>query len=198
MTARATCADIIARVRLMVNDRGGTPVFSDDQLQDTLDQRRDDLRYLGLIPAETISGPPNQGQVTWLDFYAPDGMGWWEEDAQLVSNVFAPLAPATSDWIVGHWTFTSNQLPPAYIVGKTFDLYAAAADTLEEWIALLKLEYTTTQEKDVFARTERIANMEMLAERYRAKQRPRTATLVRDDTHPDSDINWYLRPFSTR
>jgi hypothetical protein len=199
MVVRATMVDIIARVRLLVNDQGVTPVFSDSQLQDTLDQRRADIRYLGLIPAETISGPPTQGVVTWLDFYAPDGMGWWEGDAQIVSNVFAPLTPATSDFIVGHWTFAVSQLPPCYIVGKTFDLYAAAADTLEQWVALLKLEYDTRQNRlDMFQRSQRIDHMTALAATYRAKQRPATATLVRDDTHPGSEVNFYLRPWSSR
>jgi hypothetical protein len=40
--------------------------------------------------------------------------------------------------------------------------------------------------------------MTALAATYRAKQRPATATLVRDDTHPGSDINFYLRPWSSR
>jgi hypothetical protein len=188
--------DIIARVRLMIADTSGTPVFADQSLQDTLDTRRTDVRYMELIPAETISGPPTAGTVTWLDFYAP--VGWWENDEQLLSNIWAPLTPTTSDRVVGHWTMATNQYPPVYIVGKYYDLFAAAADTLEEWIGLLKLQYDTVHERDRFLRNQRIVAMEGMIAKYRAKQMPQTATLTRDDTHPGSDVNWYLRPFSAR
>src|SRR5215831_15481657 len=103
--ARATLADIIARVRLLISDKATPPQFSDDDLQTTLDQRRTDLRYLELTPAETIAAG---GAVTWLDYYAPYDLLWWETDAQLVDNRFAPLTPATSDFSGGHWTFTTN------------------------------------------------------------------------------------------
>jgi hypothetical protein len=138
MAVRSSMADIIARVRIMINDTGGTPVFTDQVIQDTLDQRREDNRYMGLIPAETIAGPPSAGTVTWLDY------------------------------------------------------------SLEQWVALLKLEYDFDSEKDKYLRSQRVKMMTDMAATYRAKQLPQTATFTRDDTHPGSEVNWYLRPFSTR
>lgn len=176
--ARATMADIIARLRLLISDRGGTPVFTDQELQDTLDQHRTDIRYLELTPAQTFA--PG-GPVTWHDYYAPYDSQWWESDAQLVSSTFAVLTPTTSDLSGGHWTFAANQLPPVYIVGKLFDLYAAAADVLEQWIALIKLEYGTTQETNVYNRRERVTTLTDLAATYRAKQAVQQVTMTRPD-----------------
>ena len=185
--ARATLAAIIARVRLLISDKGTPPQFSDDELEDTLDQRRTDIRYLELTPAETIA--PGGG-VTWLDYYAPYDILWWEGDAQLVDNRFAPLSPATSDLVGGHWTFTQDQRPPVWIVGKVFDLYAASADALEQWIAALKLEYSTTQETNVYQRNERIATMTALAATYRAQQRVQSVTMTRPDTQATDTWSW--------
>ena len=198
MTARATCAHIITRVRLMVNDQGSPPVFTDDQIQDTLDMRRIDVRYYELTPTPTINGPPTAGSVSFLDFYAPDYTGWWEEDEQILSNVWAPVTPTTADRIVGHWTVTTNLFPPVYIVGKNHDLYASAADTLEQWIALLKLEYDFDSEKDKYLRSQRIEIMSGLVETYRAKQRVQSGDLVRSDTVTGYDLNWNARPFTLR
>lgn len=200
MAARSSCAHIITRVRRLVNDTSGSPVFTDDEYQDTLDQRRADVRYYELIPTPTLSGPPTAGTVQWLDFYAPAyAGGWWEEDEQVLSNVWAALTPVSSDRVVGHWTFAVTQLPPLYLIGKNFDLYGAAADVLELWIAMLKLEYDTRQNRvDLFQRQQRITTMTGLAEQYRAKQRPQSVDLVRDDTGAGSNPNWFSLPFSTR
>jgi hypothetical protein len=193
--ARATLAAIIARVRLLIADKGTPPQFSDDELQDTLDQRRTDVRYLELTPAETIA--PGGG-VTWLDYYAPFDLLWWEGDAQLVDNRFAPLTPLTSDLSGGHWTFATNQRPPVWIVGKAFDLYAASADALEQWIAALKLEYSTTQETNVYQRNERITTMTDLAASYRAKERVRTVTMTRPDTMTQEPQSSWVTPAAWR
>jgi hypothetical protein len=198
MTARASLAHIITRVRLLVNDQGGTPVFTDDQIQETLDMRRIDVRYYELTPTPTIQGPPTAGTVSFLDFYAPDYTGWWEEDEQILSNVWAAVTPATADRIVGHWTVTTNLFPPVYIVGKNHDLYAAAADTLEQWIALLKLQYDTVHERDRFLRNQRITAMEGMIATYRAKQRVQSGDLMRPDTTTGYDLNWNSRPFTLR
>lgn len=196
MVVRSSMSDILARVRLLVNDTGGTPIFTDQEIQDTCDTRRTDVRYLELTPAETIAGPPTAGTVTWLDYYAP--VGWWENDESLVSNVFAPLTPATSDRIVGHWTLSVSQIPPVYIVGKTYDLYAAAADTLDQWIAMRKLEYDFDEAKDRFFRSQSVTQMQALAASYRAKSRPRSVQLGRPDTYPQSPVGWLERSFESR
>jgi hypothetical protein len=178
--ARATLAEILARVRLLVNDRGTPPTFSDDELADTLDQRRSDFFQEPLQEQVTyFAGKP----AAWLDYYAPFDLQWWEGDVQLYANTFAPITPATSDLSGGHWTFTTSQNPPVYITGKLFDLYAAAADVLDLWIAQLKLEYDTRQDqRNQFMRQQRITTMTDLAASYRAKQQPQSVTMTRPDT----------------
>jgi hypothetical protein len=176
--ARATLAEILARVRLLVNDRGTPPTFSDDELADTLDMHRRDFFQEPLQEQVTyFAGQP----AAWLDYYAPFDLQWWEGDVQLYANTFVPITPATSDLSGGHWTFTTSQNPPVYITGKLFDLYAAAADVLDLWIAQLKLEYGTTQETNIYNRGERIATLTGLAAKYRATQAVKQITMTRPD-----------------
>jgi hypothetical protein len=137
--------------------------------------------------------------AAWLDYYAPFDLQWWEGDVQLYANTFAPITPATSDLSGGHWTFTTSQNPPVYITGKLFDLYAAAADVLELWIAQLKLEYDTRQNRlDLFQRQQRITTMTDLANTYRAKQQVQSVTMSRPDMTPAGAGTAWFTSFTTR
>ena len=73
MAARLTSALLIARLRRMIADSPGAgAVFTDDDLQDFLDLNRQEVRYLPLMPLETI-GPG--GVVQWRVFVA--ALGDW-------------------------------------------------------------------------------------------------------------------------
>ena len=62
---RATMASLIARVRLMVAE-SGTAIFSDDNIQDKLDECRFDVRYALLVPKPTYS---NSLGIQYNDYY---------------------------------------------------------------------------------------------------------------------------------
>lgn len=166
--ARASLADLITRLRLLVNDpAGGTQAFTDDQLEDVLDARRADVRHLELDAAETRD--PGAG-VTYLDYHAR--VGDWESDAVLEDATGAALVPATSDYLVGHWTFAASQTPPVYLTGKTFDLYAAAADLLEMWAAKLALSgFDFSADGATYHLSQRQAALERQAALYRTRAR---------------------------
>jgi len=205
MAARSSMAGLITRLRAMIGDPGGlTPVWSDDELQNALDANRDDIRHMPLVASETIA---SGGVVTWMDYYAPgpgeagttilqswtniqgprgrvDGRGDWETDVLLQDATFATLTAATSDYIVGHWTFAASTAPPVYLTGKCYDLAAAAADVCEQWASKVALvqDYQNAGLSDTWMH--KTKNMQDMAQRFRGRARARTGTQVRGDVTP--------------
>lgn len=177
MAVRASMAELITRVRLLINDPAGTgQALQDQSIQDVLDVHQTTVRYRRLRAQETVA--PG-GAVTYHDYYAD--VGDWEADEQLVDCSYNVLTPTASDRLTGHWTFTANQLPPVCISGKTYDVYAAAADLLEVWAAKLKTAYDFTADGASFSRSQQVAALLQLATDYRRRQRSVTALQVRGD-----------------
>ncbi len=177
MTARASMAALITAVRGLIGDTSTTaPVLTDDQVQAALDAWREEVRYQELTPAETIQ--PG-GAVVTLDYYAD--MGNWETDAKLFDAQYNVLTPATSDYVVGHWTFTTDTPPPVRISGKTYDLYAAAADLLAQWAAIEKLSFDFSADGASYQLSQKVAALLSLAQQYHQRQRPHCARQVRSD-----------------
>ena len=173
---RSTMTDLVARLRLMVADPTSSPTFTDAQLQDYLDARRTDRRYeeLDLRPSYTPGGG-----TTYQEYYAETG--WWEADEQLVSGQYAVLTPATSDRVVGHWTFGASQNPPVLITGKTYDLNSAAADVLEAWAAIVKLDFDFKADDQSFSRSQKVKALMDLAATFRRRGSARSVHLRRSD-----------------
>ena len=176
--ARTTMGSLITRVRLLVSDpAGASQVFADDQIQDALDAHRTDVRYLELEAVETLSPTGTQ----YLAHHDPVYGGGWEDDEVLQSGSWATLTPATSDRLVGRWTFAVSTSPPVYVTGKVYDIYAAAADVLDAWAAKEKLSFDAQADD---ARMSRSQKHEMLLEQartFRRRSRPRSARLIRSD-----------------
>lgn len=176
MAARASLAALIARVRSLIADpAGASPVFTDDEVQAALDNWRTDVRYLVLRPAETRTS----GADEYLDYYA--SVGDWESDVKLYDRDYAVLTPDTSDLQIGHWTFAASTDPPVYLIGKTFDVYAAAADLLEAWAAKEKLGFDFTADGLSYSMSQKATTLLELAQKYRRQHRPMTAVQVRGD-----------------
>ena len=180
MAARASLASLITRVRTLIDDNATTKTFTDDEVQAALDNWRTDVRYLELRPAETRTS----SGVEYRDYYAP--CGDWEADAVLYDSGYATLTPTTSEYQAGHWAFTTGVTPPVYIVGKTFDVYAAAADLLEMWAAREKLSFDFDTDGQSFKRSQKAAALLALAREYRRQQRPASVLMDRGDIR-----SWY-------
>lgn len=184
MSARASMAAIIAQVRLLLDDSNNAAyVFTDDTYQEALDHTREDVNYLELAPKQTIQ---SGGGVVWLDYYAmvgSVGVGDWEDDVVLQGYPsFTVLTPATSDPIVGHWTFGSTQRPPVFIVGKNYDRYAAAADLCRRWAAKVKLKAIDNRTADQSQKlSQQLGGIIDLSREYDRKARPRMLQMVRND-----------------
>jgi len=185
MAARTSMSALIARVRVMIFDTGGSPLLSDDIIQDKLDECRteafDSGRYLLLTPRPTFS---NTLGIQYNDYYAMVGSeqrGMWEADEMMIWGDFTPLTPASSDELVGHWTF-NNQLPPVLLAGKTYDIYRAAADLLDYKVAALAAtQVDFTADGQSFHLNQQITTLQKLCSDYRRKQRARLGALGRSD-----------------
>jgi hypothetical protein len=131
MAIRSSMTSLITRVRELMGDPAGvSQAFTAQAIQTELDRLRTDVRYMPLVYAESLA--PG-GAVSYHDYYA-NGTGDWEDDVVLVDGRYYVLTPATSDLVIGHWTFTADTRPPVLATGKVYDPASAAAVMLRQWI----------------------------------------------------------------
>ncbi len=188
-TYRATCADLVARLRRYAADPSSA-VFSNDEMQDILDRHRIPWRQLELVAAPTISA---QGLYVYTDYWARSesgevAIGDWEQGYLLQGPDWATLTPTTSDENTGHWTFNlpaPGQLPPVFITGYSYDLMGAAAECWERRAAQLSLKFDATSQGMRAARSQMYDHCVRQAERYRQQMEVSIAQLVRTDVLPD-------------
>jgi hypothetical protein len=189
--ARSTMAALILRVRDLINDTlpiGSGQVWTDNQIQDVLDESRSDVINGNLVTKPTFSG----STIQYLDYFS-DG-GSWEDGMVIKQYLTVLVTPATIEPIVGHFVFASNVFPPCFITGKNYDIYRAAADLLERWAAKVVLEYDVVVGGQTFRRSQAAPMLQALAKRYRMKQRAKTINLVRSDVASTSQTDVSLAP----
>lgn len=204
MPVRSTMSQLIARTRLMIQDNpsgSGTNFFADQDIQDTLDENVDFIRYEPLQIAPSIvnlASTNNQAAVVFADYFS--AYQWWEQDVVLqgidipTNAAWKVLTPVASDYINGHWQFELNvftsgtapgQYPPCFATGRVYDLYRASADLLEFWGASLAGSYDITMDGQSMRRSQHMQAKLTLAASYRRKCKPKVAKLVRDDVNPE-------------
>jgi hypothetical protein len=165
----------------MINDPSAVQ-FSDQVVQDRLDENRTDVRFLQLSAAPTLVNTSGVANYIWDTYYA--GFQYWESDWVLSDGKFATLTPVSVDEITGKITFTSTapgQIPPVFITGKVYDIYATAADLLEFWSASYVLRYTFASDGQTFNIGQITTQLTALAKTYRNKAQARTVPIVRSD-----------------
>lgn len=188
MALRATMSDLIARTRRYIGDpnppaSGGALQFQDQDIQDQLDLHRFEVRYAPLRPGPTLQ--PG-ALYDYLDYYA--SVGNWENDELLSWVNFATLTPTTADRISGHWTLPQGSnpagvYPPVYITGHFYDLWAAAADLLENWAATMAASaYDFSSDGQSFKRSQLVTAKITLAQQYRRKQMATSHSVRRADS----------------
>jgi hypothetical protein len=176
MALRTSMSELIDQVRGKIQDRGNSSVFSDEQIQAALDAHQCRVRYLQLCGLETRT----PAGVQYLEFTAEDHANW-EADAVITDTGYNTVTPAQADYLGGFFTFAQTPNYPLTITGKTFDVYAASADLLEEWAAKLKLDFDFSEEGVRMNLSQRKASLLGLVEEYRRKQKPRIIEMVRDE-----------------
>jgi hypothetical protein len=189
----------------MIGDpAGGSQQFADQDIQDTLDEYRTDLRYEGEMIAPTIANTAstnNIASVIFADYYSK--FQWWESDVVLqgmntsTGAAWVVLTPTASDYITGHWQFENTpfvngtvpgQYPPVFATGKVYDLNAAAADLLEFWGATLTGAYDVTVDGQTLRRSQLMQAKFLLANVYRRKANPRIMTVTRTDVNYETSV----------
>lgn len=172
---RASMEELVRQARALIGDVAGpSQVFTSQEIQDALDARATVVRGLALAYEATQTSSAS----SYLDFSA--SWGWWEDSVVLRSASYATIVPTTKDLIAGHWTFATSQPPPISLDGTTYDLFAAAADLLEQWAAKEPFSIIQNQGQTIVSGGKRTGRLE-IAKLYRKRSRPRTAVMVRSD-----------------
>jgi hypothetical protein len=191
MAVRTSMTALILSVRTLINDPpGGSETFTDQQIQDVMDEGRADYWNEPLKAKPTFSG----STISYLDYFHP--LGGWEDDFVLKQYLTVLVTPSVSEPIVGHWTFAASTLPPIMITGKSHDRYRAAADLLERQSAQWMLSYGVSADGQTLNRQQVIDNIQKVIKLYRSKQRPHTITTVRSDLVSASSGDLTLAPTS--
>ncbi len=113
---------------------GASTYWSDDQLQNILDQHRTDVNFdpLRVFTTQTIGGG---GSVSYQDYRS--SYDWFEETTggtailylQDSTSALAGTANYTPDYRRGQFQFNTDQRGTVYYVtGRSYDLNASAAD----------------------------------------------------------------------
>ena len=179
MAIRTTMATLVARIRVMISDpSGASAVFTDDTIQEVLDLSRVTVRY-GILRCEPTLMPG--GILSYTDFFADVG-GWEDATATtLYSPSYAVLTPTVFDVITGHWSFTTTQVLPVFIVGNYYDIYSAAADLCERMAATMARAYDFMSDGKKFSRSQMMTALLRMAATYRSQARARTIPIIRED-----------------
>ncbi len=178
--------DLTAR---LVNDPSHE-AHSREGVQAALDVYRIEARYVALAPLVSYGA----GGASYTTFQA--AADFWESDATLHDATYTPLAPTTSDWPAGRWTFAAEPARPVTIVGWSHDPYQAAADLLEIRAAQLAEQYDFSTGPDSFSRSQRYKQLLAQAERYRAMSpRLKAAAAVGVSTWAMPEVRVDVRAF---
>lgn len=162
--ARASMAALIAQVRLLVSDpAGASAVFSDDELQTFLDNNAADVFYEPLTAEPTIAPGGSAQYLTWRA-----AAGWWEASEVLTDGSYNVLTAATADRQRGRWTFGESQ-SDVLIRGARYDVYLAAAEVVDAWLAKVKLAYDFSADNGDYKRSQQVKALSELGASLRAK-----------------------------
>lgn len=195
--ARDTLASLITTIREMTSAphdaftiaQVGT-YFSDDHIQELLDQNRQDIwdHPLLAVAERTAGGSTSYTEYCALHshFEATDGGTAVFVVRDSVGTVKG-TATYTPDYVRGRVTFATNQAGSSYyLTGRSYDVYGAAADLLERWTARLKLEsFDFETDGQRFTRSQKLAAMQAISAEYRGKQRARSVRMVRGGLNAD-------------
>ena len=161
---RSSMTALVTQVRLLIGDPSGAgPVFTDDELLTMLDNNSTDVLYEQLTAVPTIQPGGAQEWLTWRA-----SAGWWESGEQLFDSGYTPLTPVTVNRQKGLWTLGAHQ-NAVLIKGSRYDVYAAAADTVDAWVAKVKLEFDFSADGGDYKRSQKLAGLKALAEVLRGR-----------------------------
>lgn len=161
---RSSMAALITQVRLLVGDpAGASAVFSDDELQTFLDNNATEAFYELLEAEPTIAAGGATTYLTWRH-----AAGWWEADEVLTDSSYNELTAASADRQRGRWTFAASQ-SAVLIAGTHYDVYLAAAEAVDAWLAKVKLAYDFSADGGDFKRSQQAKALQELGAALRQR-----------------------------
>jgi len=183
MPVRITLSDLIAQVRRLVADTETPTVFDDLDAQTALDNHRIDHIARRVEDSGLIT---TAARYAFTDYYTE--IPNWEQDAylqghryELIDSTSSPISVASVDYLTGHWTLSSAYTPPIFITGKTFDLYAAAVELLEQLYAMSMGDFDFLSAGRTFKRSQTKEGIQTLIGIYRRRMQITTTDLYRSD-----------------
>ena len=162
-------ARLVAVVRQLIGDTGASPVFSDAELEEFLVPYARTHVRLALEPAEPLPAK------LWVA-----REGYWADGARVETGADG-VTVASEQPIAGRWELSEPVFGPVRVTGRTYDVYAAAADALEVWAARERMNYDVTIDGHSLRRSQAVDRLVELAREYRRRARPRSARLLRRD-----------------
>lgn len=164
MSVRTSMSEMNAQLRLLSSEPT-TALFTDQQLQDILDQHAYRSVYEQTQPIFNVSG----GVTEYKLFISPHQ--YWENDATLHKGDFETIASAgyTADFKTGEFTFTASQTLPVLTYGTWFDMNAAAAEAWELKAASYANEFDFTVDGGTYQKSVRYSAALMMGKKFRSK-----------------------------
>lgn len=179
MTAapRESMLDLIAELRRIIGDRGAAPHFGELELQSALDRHRFEVN------AEPVEAMRDDRASSTFTRYA-HAWGAWEGDAvvKLADATTVALDPAKTNLVNGVFVAaTAQPYVVLYLTGHSFDLYASAAEVLEQWAAELARSFTFSADGASYNRREQHAMLLESAQAARSRARVFSVDATRSD-----------------
>jgi len=186
-SVRTGMAWLIGRARQIIGDTNpASYVFADGAIQNALDIRRTDVRYVELYPDINFQ---QTGPVQWFNYFDVRYGGNWEvagaSDPPFITNFqwqdLNGINPYTFDYQTGKCVFSASQTPPVFLTGRTFDIYTACGDLLTDWARQVKLDFDFAVDRSPIQRSQKYAMLMDAAKDCYSKGRPRPIHMVRSD-----------------
>lgn len=195
MAARAGMANLLLQLRTFTNAGSseyvvdGVTYFTDQQLQDELDQDRTTWYDVTLIP---VPRRISLSAVQWLDYNIPPEIGeWLEEDAvgggwqvkdQNINFLTGGGVDYTANYLARVITLTVTANGASrFLDCRTYDLYKTAAGIWRQKAALEMRAIDWSSNAVSIKASQRYEHCMQMAAYYDAKQGLTTTRLVRTD-----------------
>lgn len=176
--ARDGMANLIARLRRAVDDTGTASVWTDDELEDALDEHRMRVHRECLRIEESYT---DAGSATYYNYQSR--FGNYEEGSAAFemedgSGSARAAGTYTANYINGSFTMDADQAGTAlYLTGWSYDINGAASDLWRERAAQVSSYYNVGLDGHTLSRAQWFEHCEKMAELYARKARPQVVRM---------------------
>lgn len=186
MTVRTTMADLILDLRALTDastsdyTAGGVTFWSDQQLQDALDGRRQAVRFI------EMSAQPDyaNGAFSYTDYILPAENMEGGTVLQVLDNTGAAVGTAlwSFDRNRGVVTFTADTAGASrFVTGRSYNVNLAAADVWRKKAAHYATAYDVSTDNHSLKRSQLIQHCQAMAREFEARGGPASVTMERGD-----------------